>query len=195
MTAAATPPRASATTLHPAFWRSAFEEHSGTLLGYLTSRLGRRDLAEDLLQETFARAIRAGALRDASKVRAYLLSVAHRLVVDHLRRRRPVLFSEMPGEGAEEGIAADEAEAGAEATGREIDLDALSARLDVAVDALPEPLRLAFRAAVLAERPYAEVAAELGWSRGRLRVNVHRARQRVIAHLRGVLQVDPGESP
>lgn len=175
---------------HPAFWKSTFEEHGGAVLGYLVSRLGRRDLAEDLLQETFVRAIRAGALRDAAKVRSYLLSVAHRLVIDNARRKRPVLFSEMADDAPQE-IANEEERR----PDLEVDQARLEHHLEEALASLPEALRVTFRAAVLEQRPYDEIAAEHGWTLGRVRVNVHRARKRLITRLRDVLQVDSGESP
>lgn len=182
---------AAETSTHPAFWKATFEQHGGVILGYLTSRLGRRDLAEDLLQETFVKAIRSGALRDASKVRPYLLSVAHRLVIDHARRRRPLLFSEMSADEAQAGMAADEAPTAEERVDRERVIE----RLEEAMSGLAEPLRVAFRAAVVDQRSYDEIAAENGWTRGQVRVNVHRARKRMIANLRDLLRVDHGETP
>ena len=68
-------------------WTSAYARHESDILAFLRRRLPRED-AEDLCQETFARAVAAGdALRDPSRVRAYLYSIAHNLMVNHLRRR------------------------------------------------------------------------------------------------------------
>ena len=91
---------ATATSVHPSFWKATFEEHGGAVLAFLMSRVGRREVGEDLLQETFVRAMRSGALRDLSKARSYLFSIAYRLVVDHVRKRRPVLFTEILAEDA-----------------------------------------------------------------------------------------------
>ncbi|MEZ4655360.1 MAG: sigma-70 family RNA polymerase sigma factor [Candidatus Eisenbacteria bacterium] len=41
------------------FWEAAFQEHGGSLLRFLSSRVRRREDAEDLLQEIFVRAMRA----------------------------------------------------------------------------------------------------------------------------------------
>ncbi|MDH3254368.1 MAG: RNA polymerase sigma factor [Acidobacteriota bacterium] len=148
-------PTSTATALHPSFWRTSFEEHGGVVLAFLTSRVGRRDLAEDLLQETFVRAIRAEALEDLSKVRSYLLSIAHRLVLDPVRKQRPVLFSEIstdePIEDVRDHAAPspdDRAESGF-----------VEQRLSTTVEALNEPLRAAFEAAVIEQRSYADIAA------------------------------------
>ena len=41
------------------FWRNAYEKHGPSLLAFLVSRIRDRDDAEDLLQETFVRALLA----------------------------------------------------------------------------------------------------------------------------------------
>ena len=77
------------------FWMASFEEHGSAVLNFLTSRTGHRDVAEDLLQETFVRAIRARpTLPDPKGVRSYLFTTAHRLLISRHRKKRPILFSE-----------------------------------------------------------------------------------------------------
>lgn len=59
------------------FWMNTFEEHGSSILAFLTSRLGQRDLAEDLRQETFIRAMRGGGrLSEGGNVRSYLFTTA-----------------------------------------------------------------------------------------------------------------------
>ena len=60
-----------------------FREYHSTLVRYLTRRLGDRDWAEEVAQETFVR-----ALRQAPSVneRAWLFAVANNLVRDEARR-------------------------------------------------------------------------------------------------------------
>ena len=43
------------------FWHQAYREHAPSILAFLTSRVGRREVAEEFLQETFLRAMRRGA--------------------------------------------------------------------------------------------------------------------------------------
>ena len=84
------------------FWKLAYETHGSAVLSFLTSRLRRREEAEDLLQETFIRAIRAGeSLRDAGRVRPYLMTIAHRLVLNEARRKKPVLISDASPDDAD----------------------------------------------------------------------------------------------
>ncbi len=186
-------PAAVATTpsIHPSFWKSIFEEHGGSVLAFLTSRVGRRELGEDLLQETFVRAMRSGALRDLSKARSYLFSIAHRLVVDHVRKRRPVLFTEITAEDTVENFP-DEREP---SPYERAEIGLIEDRLAEAVDSLSEPLGFAFTAAVIEQRAYPDIAAERGWSLGQVRVNVHRARKAVVVRMRELLQLDPGDEP
>ena len=55
---------------------------------------------------------------------------------------------------------------------------------------LTPALRTAFEGAVLQNKSYAEIARENGWSEGQVRVNVCRARKKVIAELRSELQLE-----
>ena len=80
------------TVSESSFWTTTYEEHGSAVMAFLTSRTGRRDLAEDLLQETFVRAIRARpTLPDPAGVRSYLFTTAHRLLLSRYRRKRPTL--------------------------------------------------------------------------------------------------------
>ena len=78
------------------FWMNTFEEHGSSILAFLTSRLGQRDLAEDLLQETFIRAMRGGSqLSEGGNVRSYLFTTAYHLIINQSRKKKPALFSEV----------------------------------------------------------------------------------------------------
>ncbi|HEB83970.1 MAG TPA: sigma-70 family RNA polymerase sigma factor, partial [Bacteroidetes bacterium] len=95
------------------YWRAAYEQYGPALLAYLLSRLPRRDDAEDLLQETFVRAIRAsGSLRDEGKLRSYLFTVAHNLMINQVRRTRVLPLSSTGERRGDtfEGIADDESD-------------------------------------------------------------------------------------
>ncbi|MGE5666689.1 MAG: sigma-70 family RNA polymerase sigma factor [Betaproteobacteria bacterium] len=65
---------------------NAWLEHQSELKGYLIHRLADPALAEDLLQETFLRALRQGeAFCALDNPRAWLFQVARNAVADHLR--------------------------------------------------------------------------------------------------------------
>ncbi len=173
------------TAISDTFWQSTYRQHAPAVLAFLSSRTGRRDLAEDLLQETFVRAIRAQErLRDVSKIRSYLFSTAHRLVLNQFRRQRPVLFSEMASEASvdreDESVASPE---------MATDLSRAEERLRAVVETMTPALRTAFKAAVFEHKSYADIARENGWTEGQVRVNVCRARKKAIAELRDLLRL------
>ena len=66
-----------------------YEEHRTDVLRLLRKRLGA-ERAEDAFQETFLRALRAyGRLDHAEHLRAWVLTIAHNVALDTLRRTRP----------------------------------------------------------------------------------------------------------
>ncbi|MBA1147674.1 sigma-70 family RNA polymerase sigma factor [Ectothiorhodospiraceae bacterium WFHF3C12] len=69
-------------------WR-AYEDE---LLGFLVSRTRHRDAAEDLLQDVFLKALRAGeGFCELDNPRAWLFRVARNALVDRQRREKPGL--------------------------------------------------------------------------------------------------------
>ena len=67
-----------------------YVEHRDVVLGFLRRRLGGQ-AAEDAFQETFLRALRAyDRLEHGEHLRAWVLTIAARLVIDSGRRAKPV---------------------------------------------------------------------------------------------------------
>jgi len=166
-------------------WSKAYRRHGGDIHAYLARRLPRPEEAEDLCQETFLRAMRAeGSLRDPGRLRAYLFSTAHNLLVNHLRRRCLVQAESDIGEGMDLELVAG-AGGGEAATSPLMAIRdrELSRALAAALAALPPEQRLAFQLGPLERRPYAEIAAHTGWSLSKVKINVHRARKTLMARL------------
>lgn len=69
---------------------SAYDEHVWTVYGFIAYRVGSRDDAEDLTQQTFERALKAWSRFDPAKasMATWLLTIARNLVIDHYRARR-----------------------------------------------------------------------------------------------------------
>ena len=66
-----------------------YETHRDEVFRYLTSHLGRQR-AEDAFQETFLRALRAyDRLEYPDHLRAWVLTIASRIAIDDVRRRKP----------------------------------------------------------------------------------------------------------
>lgn len=145
-----------------------FRTYHAPLVRYLTRRLGDRDWAEEVAQETFLRALRQERL---SSERSWLFAVATNLVRDEARRserqRRhlALLAAEVRSESIEP-----------EPTSMERAEDAALARQ--AIDALAERDRLAL---LMREEGlnYEEIAEALGLSVGSVGTTLARARRRL----------------
>jgi RNA polymerase sigma-70 factor, ECF subfamily len=159
-------------------WRALIERYQRpvfALLSRMLSPVARRDLVEDLAQETFLRAFRALASFDraaSGRLSSWLLTIAMRLALDELRRRRapqeplqPVHFQ-------------------AAAAGPDHRL--LAASLTRAVEALSPDHRAVILLREVHGLDYEEIAAALAISVGTVRSRLSRAR----AELRTALSED-----
>jgi len=82
-------------------FETCYEAHRDEVLRFLGRRLGR-ERAEDAFQDTFLRALRAyDRLEHGEHLRAWVLTIASRIVIDTGRRQRPQ--GEMPELVTEDG--------------------------------------------------------------------------------------------
>lgn len=65
-----------------------YSQNRQWLLGWLCKRLGCSQRAADLLQDTFIRLLKRDEWLEAQEPRAYLMTVAKRVLIDHWRRER-----------------------------------------------------------------------------------------------------------
>ena len=154
-----------------------FRAYHQPLVRYLTRRLGDRDLAEEVAQETFVRALRQERIVNE---RAWLFTVANNLVRDEARkdarhRKHLALLFE---EGRDAAIEP-------EPTTLERAQEAAMARK--AVDALAERDRLAL---LMREEglDYHEIAEALGLSVGSIGTTLARARRRLVEQYEALQQ-------
>jgi RNA polymerase sigma factor (sigma-70 family) len=88
-------------TTVPPFQRT-LEAHGDAVWRYLRGMVGAW-AADDCFQETFIAALRAyPRLQPESNLRAWLLTIAHRKAIDHLRRQRREALEPLAGELAAE---------------------------------------------------------------------------------------------
>ena len=75
--------------MRPEDFERLYEEHAQPLFGFLAYRTGDRGLAEDLLADTFERALRARSRFDRRKAseKTWLYTIALNLLRDHARRK------------------------------------------------------------------------------------------------------------
>ncbi len=67
------------------------QRHQSRLLSYIIQLTGNRNLAEDIFQETFVKAIttiRQGNYTESGKFAAWLSRIARNLVIDHFRQEK-----------------------------------------------------------------------------------------------------------
>lgn len=151
----------------PAAFTVVYDRHSRGLLGWIRSRCGNEDVALDIVQETFAR-----ALRDAPRFRGrgdgsalpWLRTIARNLLHDW--RRRGVVEDRMR---RELGLLVDE-------HGPAASTDRLSARraLAGALAQLPAEQRAAVQARVVLGAEYTEIANANGITPANARARVSR---------------------
>ena len=79
------------------------EQYQHRLLRYLAHMTGNHATAEDLFQETWIRVLEKGHQYDGkSKFATWLMTIAHNVAIDHLRKKAPRSLDEMrdPEDGA-----------------------------------------------------------------------------------------------
>ncbi|MFS4415655.1 sigma-70 family RNA polymerase sigma factor [Maribacter sp. 2307ULW6-5] len=63
--------------------------HNARLSGFIYSKLGDRELTEDIFQDTFMKVIRTlkrGAYNEEGKFLPWVMRIAHNLIIDHFRK-------------------------------------------------------------------------------------------------------------
>lgn len=131
------------------------DEHSADVMAVLRGAVGRTD-ADDCFQETFLSALRAyPKLHDATNLRGWLMTIAHRKAIDHHRAngRRPLPVAEV----GEVVVADPEPQEG----------------IWDNVGSLPPKQRAAVTLRYACDLPHAEIAAALGCSPEAARRSLH----------------------
>jgi len=123
--------------------------------------------AEDIVQETFVKAHRAGTqMREPEKFPAWLLTVTRNAARDRLRRRRPQASEETFDTLADEGTAT---------PGSALEQEEFRAHLRRALGRLPEEHRTALTLRYLEGYDYRAIETAMGLSNGALRGILGRA--------------------
>lgn len=87
-------------TADPSAW---LDRHGDALYRYARARVGRREIAEDLVQDVLLAALRGVHLyRGEAAARTWLLGILRRKIADHYRRERSgsaMIEADLPGPG------------------------------------------------------------------------------------------------
>jgi len=157
-------------------FRVFYEHTSRPLWAYLARLSGSRTDADDLLQETYYRLLRARMrFGDDDHRRRYLYTIATNLVLD--RRRRRLTRPELPMTGSADDVAA--GESGAEALDNQTVIRRAMARLKRRDRAL---LWLAYAQGA----SHDEIGASLGLKSASVRSMLFRARRRLAGVIGGM---------
>ena len=150
------------------FIEQLFALHHSEIYAYIYRMVRDADVAADFAQDTFIKAYKAqDSLEDRAKARAWLYSIAHRVVLDEMRRRRIVRF--LPWTGESHGAAPS-----AEHLAMEMRLSGPLAR---ALARIPERQRAALLLAEVNDLTGLELAETLGVSHVAARALLTRARE------------------
>jgi RNA polymerase sigma-70 factor (ECF subfamily) len=156
-------------------FRVFYERTSRPLWAYLSRMSGDRQLADDLLQETYYRLLRKGRSFDSEEHRRhYLFRIATNLVLD-VRRRPRLQFTRMPAEC--DATAPRTGDSGAQAVRR--------ADLSKAMDRMKPRDRALLWLAYAQGSSHDEIAIAAGVKVGSVKLMLSRARRRLAVLMGG----------
>jgi RNA polymerase sigma-70 factor (ECF subfamily) len=149
-------------------------EHWGSVYRLLHSLTGNRHATEDLVQETFLRALkRLDSFEPGTHLRAWLLRIASNAFLDEARRRKRAspapLDRDLPGRAEPPGHALETAEQ--------------AARVREALSCLSDLTRLVFHLRAEEELPFREIARLAGTTEQAARWHMHQARTKLLERL------------
>jgi len=148
------------------------DRHQGPVRAFLRRLTFDAHLAEDLTQETMLRMLRHAHQYDPQHaMKTWLLTIARRLWIDHLRRRARAAEAALPAEVA----------SAAGPTRRATDLDHADRQrlLAAALAQLSEPQRCAVVMFYQQQMSVEAVAAAMAMSENTVKSHLHRARARL----------------
>ncbi len=164
-----------------AAYRELIRRYERPIFSLIYRMVRDRELAEDLSQETFVKALNAiDSYRPEYKFSSWIFKIANNAAIDHLRRRE---LKTLSLDGAPHAQTADAIEATALQIGDrgETPLEELEAReLGGAIEEAIGRLRPEYRSCILLRhvegRPYEEIAEILELPLGTVKTYIHRAR-------------------
>jgi RNA polymerase sigma-70 factor, ECF subfamily len=175
-----------------AAYRELVRRYERPVFALLYRMVRDRELAEDLAQETFVKALNAiDSYRPEFKFSSWIFKIANNAAIDHLRRREldTLSLDGSPHAETPEAMQATALQIGAR---QESPLDAVEAKeLGGAIEAAIGRLRPEYRSCILLRhvegRAYEEIAEMLDLPLGTVKTYIHRARNELrlaLAHLR-----------
>ncbi len=152
-----------------------YRETVDVLYGYASRRCGGvRQLAEDVTQETWLRAVREWRRTGLpDRPIAWLTTVARNLILNHLRRQEPVPLEAVPAALVDAALDADDA----------LDSADVARTVNAALARMPEHEARLLEAFHFERRRMAQLAESLGISERAVEGRLRRARERLRTEL------------
>lgn len=172
----------------PAAHAALIDRYSARLYGFLVQMVGRREDAEDLLQEVFLRLVRViAAYRDDGRFESWLFRIAANLVRDRIRRLRRRPGDRPTGGDDDEGDALGDLAAGSEPPPDALERSEAGEHLAEALRQLPDAEREVVLLRHFSRMSFKEIADLTGVPLGTALARGHRG----ITHLRELMDVEP----
>ena len=166
-------------------FRLIFGRYGRPIISFIYDMVGRRDLAEELTQETFVRAYKnLKTLRDDTKLSTWLFGIAKNVARESLRYKH----RETDRIGFDDDRVLELSD-GKQPPDRQLLDKELNGVIQDALGALDEDKRLVFTLKIFQQRSYEEIAEITGFSIPKLKTDLHRARTEMRRRIRPYLGV------
>ncbi len=146
---------------------------------------GSHDAADDLTQEAFIKAYQAIATFDESfPFQAWIFRIASNNALNYIKRQK----FQVSGEEGGLVLDAQVSSRSEDDPHQNLNQQEIDARYQAAINHLPEEFRVVFVLRMHEELSYEEIAARMKTSVGTVMSRLHRARQRLAAELKDLLE-------
>ncbi|MFY9223986.1 MAG: sigma-70 family RNA polymerase sigma factor [Blastocatellia bacterium] len=144
-----------------------FRRYSKPVLSFIYNLTGNKALAEELTQETFVRAYQnLSKLQDTSKFSSWLFGIAKNIVRENLKENTNNEFLELDQVNLTNQQTPD----------KDVFNQQINQAIKIAILELSEDWRVVFTLKMLQQKSYEEIAEITGWSIGKIKTDLHRAR-------------------
>lgn len=155
-----------------------FRRYNKPILSFIYNIVGEQPLAEEITQETFVRAYRSlKNLKDSSKFSTWLFGIAKNIIRETLKEKdyqQHVKLEEIDLENED-------------TPDKQMINSELNEVIKQAVLSLNEDWRIVFTLKMFQQKSYEEIAEITGWSIGKIKTDLHRARLEVRKKLQDYL--------
>ncbi len=152
-----------------------YQAHAQTVYHFLLGMCGDAGLSEDLMQDTFLKAMEKSHTFDGRcQLTSWLCQIAKNTYFDHLRKKQ-----RHPSTSLEEDAYAD----GAASLEEQLEDADTARRIRAALHQLPEPYKEVFMLRVYAELPFREIGLTFGKSEVWGRVTFLRSKDMILKYL------------